>query len=129
LAIAVAALGGCAPAWRSYETVAEARAAGAFERHELPDVIPASARDLQIRTKWWSRSRTGIFFVPGKDAPAFLERLTDRFDPAVWGADTARVLKVGIDGVTTRAYVSDHGKWLFSCANLREDVVCTWISE
>ncbi len=65
-AIVILLLTACGTSKRSYHSVLDARNAGVFRQHYLPDLIPASSREIYIETKWWSPNASGVFyFDPG----------------------------------------------------------------
>jgi hypothetical protein len=113
-----------------YGSLEEARADHLFERGWLPDLLPASARDLRLASRPDLANSTGEFHFAPADFAAFgksLSAYTRPKSPFSGFADE-------VDGHIHRGhpafqYVADGNTWVFMC--IPEQGVCSyamWIS-
>ena len=95
-AVALLSLSSCDVVTSSYATLDDARKDRLFERGWLPDVLPASARDIRVSNDLDVNHSKGGF----------------SFDPADFSAFAARLRATG-DG--TFEYSAGTNTWVFSC--------------
>jgi hypothetical protein len=92
----------------------------------LPDVLPASAKNIYINSKWWSRGALGVFSFDRPEQQAFFSKLVTDFDPRTWGDWQKSATYFAKEGVISRGYASAEGRWLFSCLEQADSTICTW---
>jgi hypothetical protein len=120
-------LSACGTSKRNYHTVIDARNAGVFTQHYLPDVIPASSTEIDVETKWWSRKASGVFLFDPSDRQAFFSRLQKPLDARVWGEWSKEAPYFASKGVAALGYASPDGRWLFFCAECQDCAICSWV--
>ena len=125
-AVLVSLLTACGTSERTYHTEIDAKNAGVFQRHFLPDVVPTSSREIYIQSKWWSRRASGVFSFDPRDRQAFFGRLQSNLDAGVWGDWSKVAPYLRSNGVAPLGYSSTHGRWLFFCTERQDCAVCTW---
>jgi hypothetical protein len=98
-----------------YSTLAEARSAGVFERGWLPDVLPSTAHDLELRNDLDLGVSAGKFSLRADELDVFASRLklaeAMKSDEHLAAYLHARKLQRSIAGV----YVDGPSTWLFVC--------------
>ena len=107
----------CDSATSHYQTLAEARADGVFERGWLPDVLPPSAYDISVRNNLDINTSEGRFSFALEDFPQFEERLKSLSEQA---EESSRPLAVAVSRQTGERYsVYRHREagreWAFQC--------------
>jgi hypothetical protein len=111
----------------NYATEREARAAGVFG-HDLPDVLPASSKNILVRRKWVPFETSGVFRFDASDRDSFFAKLSASLDAKVWGDSFARTIPtLSMVGVHPLGYDSPVGHWVFFCAAGNGCNTCTWL--
>jgi hypothetical protein len=99
-----------------YATLADAKADRLFERGWLPDILPASATDIQTVNNLDINTSTGGFQFATSDGPALFGKLTagapteSRF--AEWPSTVAKYTELGF---TPWRYRDEDTTWAFFC--------------
>ena len=120
-------LTGCGSSEHTYRNLQEARAANVFGRF-LPDVLPASSRNIFVRHKLGSAGDSGGFCFDSRERATFFKKLSDSIDVKVWGDDFRKTIPtLGLVGVHPLTYDSSEGHWVFFCADGNECTTCTWM--
>lgn len=115
-ALLAATLCGCTYRSEHYDSVEEARANNLFEKGWLPDVLPASAHDLNMFTAVETSSGYGRFRLDPKDYRAFSARLSAADGPMPDSdRDRKAARKLLDEGYEARRYASVSTRWLFLC--------------
>ena len=123
----VVLLAACSPIDRTYGSIQEARAANVFER-DLPDILPASTKNILVRHKWGSSGESGAFFFDPRERASFSAKLSESINPHVWSGDFAKTIPTfGLVGVHPLVYDSPEGHWVFFCADGNACTTCTWM--
>ena len=107
----------CDSVTNRYETLAEARADGLFERGWLPDVLPPSAYDISVRNNLDLNTSEGRFSFAAEDFSRLDERLASLSEQA------EASLGPLADAVSTRTgeeysvyrYRESGRQWAFQC--------------
>jgi hypothetical protein len=96
-----------------YATLADARADGLFERGWLPDVLPSSARDIEVNNNLDLNSSWGRFHFSAADGPDFVSRLSPLSDAS---RELSREIEERIsEGDSVREVVEAGSVWVFVC--------------
>jgi hypothetical protein len=126
-AVYIPLLVACGPREHTYGTAQEARVANVFG-HSLPDVLPASSKNILVRRKLGSGGESGVFFFDPSERATFFANLSRSIDAKVWGDDFSKTIPtLGLAGVHPLAYDSREGHWVFFCADGNGCTTCTWI--
>ncbi|HLK97978.1 MAG TPA: hypothetical protein VK364_09440, partial [Hymenobacter sp.] len=116
LALLWVSLSGCLDRSDHYKNLGEARAAQVFEKGWLPDILPASAYDLEVITTVDVAAGRGSFYFDPKDYPAFTAKLS-----AYNGAmskidhDNKAIKELLAKNYEAHTYSSRRGYWIFLC--------------
>ena len=78
---AMLSLTGCDEVASSYATVPDARDNHLFDRGWLPDILPASARDISVTTDLDANLATGQFWFDPVDFPSFAAHFESLYSP------------------------------------------------
>jgi len=120
-------LAACGSADHTYGGSKDARAANVFGRY-LPDILPASSKNILVRSKWGVAGASGAFCFDPRERATFFAKLSASIDPNVWGQSfSSTIPSLSLEGVHPLAYDSREGHWVFFCADGNECTTCTWM--
>jgi hypothetical protein len=109
----------------NYRTAQEARVAGVFGQY-LPDILPASSRDIGVKHRFDSHGYSGGFCFDARERAAFFAKLSDTVDIRIWGEDYVNAMSAfNAAGVRVLAFDPSQGNWIFLCANGSH--CCNWM--
>jgi hypothetical protein len=101
----------CDTVTEKYDTYAEAKAGGIFNRGWLPEVVPASATKLIATNNLDTNTSEGEFYFSSDDAPLFISSLQ------LYEAPVAELLTKEVElkpkGYGSYEYVQGSSRWVF----------------
>ena len=100
----------------THPTLADAKAGRVFKRGWLPEILPASAADLEVRTSLGENHVHGSFHFAAQDFSAFQHQLLPMTVVASAESSIARDLRERAeDGWTAGIYLDAGSAWIFHC--------------
>lgn len=115
-ALCAVVLSGCLDRSDDYDDIDDAKAGHVFEKGWLPDLLPASTRDLRVTTTVEDSAGRGKFNFDPKDYAAFIANLS-AYDGAMSKVekDNRSIKKLLDKGYEAYTYASGATNWIFLC--------------
>ena len=115
-ALCAVILSGCLDRSDDYDDIDDARRGHVFEKGWLPDLLPASARDLRVTTTVEDSAGRGEFSFDPIDYASFIATLS-AYDGAMSKVekDNRSIKKLLDKGYEAHTYASGATHWIFLC--------------
>lgn len=122
LTIFVSVLAACgSEVEKNYSTIAAARADQLFDKGWLPDILPDSARNINVSNNLDLNVSTGDFSFNAADWAHFEQRVTAGANPDAPFADwNSNLKRHKADGDSDWSFQDESTTWVFFCRSAKE---------